>query len=171
MRGNGERNIADVMLVNRDGGRAWSSMAIPQVGGGVGEDAVAIDHDGNGLDDFLVLNGFNAAGPIQLIAFYERPPLDPRRGGQADRAARGSAGAPGDVTTPATMSTTPMSTAVGTPRIVQFQPSRNDLQDQAHAAVPDHPERGQVAVAQVRRRSDGTGSSAMKPPVMVSTDS
>jgi hypothetical protein len=74
VRGNGVRNHPDVLLVSRDGGRAWSSMPIPQVSGGVGEDAVAIDHDGNGLDDFLVLNGFNARGPVQLIAFYERRP-------------------------------------------------------------------------------------------------
>jgi hypothetical protein len=68
------RNYPDVMLVGRDGGRAWSSVPIPQVTAGVGEDAVAIDHDGNGLDDFLVLNGFNDRGPVQLIAFYERRP-------------------------------------------------------------------------------------------------
>jgi hypothetical protein len=60
------------MLVNRDAGRAWSSLLIPQVGGGVGEDAEAIDHDGNGLEDFLVLNGHNMRGPVQLIAFFER---------------------------------------------------------------------------------------------------
>lgn len=72
VRGNGVRNHPDVMLVNRDAGRSWSSLAIPQAGGGVGEDAEAIDHDGNGLEDFLVLNGFNARGPVQLIAFYER---------------------------------------------------------------------------------------------------
>jgi hypothetical protein len=72
VRGNGVRNHPDVMLLNRGNGRTWSSMAIPQVGGGVGEDAVAIDHDGNGLDDFLVLNGLNSRGPVQLIAFYAR---------------------------------------------------------------------------------------------------
>ena len=36
-----------------------------------GDDAYAIDHDGNGLDDFLVLNGRGSGkGPLQLIAFY-----------------------------------------------------------------------------------------------------
>ena len=73
VRANGDRNIDDVMLVNRDGGSAWSSLAIPQAATGRGDDAVAIDHDGNGLEDFVVLNGNNARGPIQLIAFYERP--------------------------------------------------------------------------------------------------
>jgi hypothetical protein len=66
------RNSADVMLVNRNGGSAWSSVLIPQVYSGSGEDAYAIDHDGNGLDDFLVLNGNRERGPIQLTAFYSR---------------------------------------------------------------------------------------------------
>ena len=60
------------MLVNRDAGRRWSSLVIPQARTGAGDDAVAIDHDGNGLEDFVVLNGANARGPIQLIAFYAR---------------------------------------------------------------------------------------------------
>jgi len=60
------------MLLNRKNGRRWSSMIIPQVSGGAGDDAFAIDHDGNGLDDFLVLNGHNSRGPVELIAFYRR---------------------------------------------------------------------------------------------------
>jgi hypothetical protein len=60
------------MLVNRGDGRKWASMEIPQVSAGSGDDAYAIDHDGNGLDDFLVLNGHNLRGPTQLIAFYRR---------------------------------------------------------------------------------------------------
>jgi len=72
VRGNSSRNYTDVMLVNRNGGTRWSSLRIPQVSGGAGADAYAIDHDGNGLDDFLVLNGLNDRGPIALIAFYRR---------------------------------------------------------------------------------------------------
>ncbi|MEA2027197.1 MAG: VCBS repeat-containing protein, partial [Chloroflexota bacterium] len=72
VRSNGARNYPDVMLVNRNGGAGWSSMIIPQVFAGDGEDAYAIDHDGNGLDDFIVLNGHNQRGPTQLIAFYRR---------------------------------------------------------------------------------------------------
>jgi hypothetical protein len=35
---------------------------------------VPIDHDGNGLTDFLALNGNGTAeGPVQLIAFYPAP--------------------------------------------------------------------------------------------------
>ena len=72
MRSGHDRNPPDVMLINRDAGRKWSSMIIPQVTTGAGEDAYAIDHDGNGLVDFLVLNGHNLRGPTQLIAFYRR---------------------------------------------------------------------------------------------------
>jgi len=72
VRSNGARNSADIMLINRNAGSAWSSMLIPQVYSGSGDDAYAIDHDGNGLDDFLVLNGHNERGPVQLVAFYKR---------------------------------------------------------------------------------------------------
>ena len=72
VRGNAVRNHPDIMLVNRNGGAGWSSLVIPQVYSGAGDDAYAIDHDGNGLDDFLVLNGHNARGPTQLVAFYRR---------------------------------------------------------------------------------------------------
>jgi hypothetical protein len=74
VRTHGVRNHPDVMLLNRDAGRSWSSVFIPQASRGAGEDAVAIDHDGNGFEDFLVLNGFNARGPVQLIAFFARQP-------------------------------------------------------------------------------------------------
>jgi hypothetical protein len=72
VRGNGVRNPADVMLLNRENGRSFSSLSIPQAYSGDGDDAIAIDHDGNGLTDFLVLNGRNSRGPTQLIAFYRR---------------------------------------------------------------------------------------------------
>jgi hypothetical protein len=65
-------NTADVMLINTNKGHDWKSLVIPQVSGGSGDDAYAIDHDGNGLDDFVVLNGHNLRGPTQLIAFYRR---------------------------------------------------------------------------------------------------
>jgi hypothetical protein len=72
VRSNGSRNYPDVMLLNRKAGASWSSVTIPQAAGGEGDDAYAIDHDGNGLDDFVVLNGRNRRGPTQLIAFYPR---------------------------------------------------------------------------------------------------
>lgn len=72
VRSNGARNSPDIMLVNRNGGARWSAVSIPQVYTGSGEDAYAIDYDGNGLDDFVILNGHNDRGPIQLTAFFER---------------------------------------------------------------------------------------------------
>jgi len=72
VRGNGVRNPSDVMLVNRKNGRSFSSMTIPQTVSGDGDEAVAIDHDDNGLTDFLVLNGESQRGPTQLVAFYRR---------------------------------------------------------------------------------------------------
>ena len=52
--------------------RRYASMRMPQVRGGDGQDAVAIDHDLNGLTDFLVLNGRTGMGPLQLVAFFRR---------------------------------------------------------------------------------------------------
>jgi hypothetical protein len=72
VRSTGDRNVPDVVLMNRGAGHRWSSLPIPQASTGDGDDAVAIDHDGNGLEDFVVLNGNNSRGPIQLIAFYAR---------------------------------------------------------------------------------------------------
>ena len=72
LRSGADKNVHDIMLINRGDGRSWSSLIIPQVSDGAGDDAYAIDHDGNGLDDFLVLNGHNLRGPTQLIAFYRR---------------------------------------------------------------------------------------------------
>ena len=72
LRSNGTRNVPDVMLINRASGSGWSALTIPQATSGHGDDVVAIDHDANGLDDFVVLNGRNSRGPIQLIAFFRR---------------------------------------------------------------------------------------------------
>jgi hypothetical protein len=67
-----DRQIGDLMLVNNGTGRGYRPMGIPQARSGSAEEVVAIDHDRNGLVDFLVLNGRGSlrAGPIQLIAFY-----------------------------------------------------------------------------------------------------
>jgi hypothetical protein len=72
VRGNSRANPIDVMLLNRTRGWSFTSMTIPQVYTGDGDGVVAIDHDGNGLMDFLVLNGRSVRGPIALIAFYRR---------------------------------------------------------------------------------------------------
>jgi hypothetical protein len=72
VRGETGHNPADVLLLNRRSARWFSSVLLPQTRAGDADDAVAIDHDGNGLDDFLVLNGRARAGPTQLVAFYRR---------------------------------------------------------------------------------------------------
>ncbi len=72
IQGTVDRQVRDLMLVNGGDGTRFRSMAIPQAKNGSAEDVLAIDHDRNGLVDFLVLNGRGSlrAGPIQLIAFY-----------------------------------------------------------------------------------------------------
>jgi hypothetical protein len=66
----GSPNKADLMLLNDGDGRGFSRARIPQVTSGTADDVIVIDHDLNGLADFLVLNGRGSAGPIQLIAAF-----------------------------------------------------------------------------------------------------
>jgi hypothetical protein len=62
----------DLLLLNRGNGRGFRRLAVPGVAGGAAESVTAIDHDRNGLVDFLVLNGARSShvGPVQLIALY-----------------------------------------------------------------------------------------------------
>ncbi len=62
----------DLLLMNKGNGRGFRRLAVPAVRGGAAESVTAIDHDRNGLTDFLVLNGArsNHTGPTQLIALY-----------------------------------------------------------------------------------------------------
>jgi hypothetical protein len=85
VQGTMERQTPDLMLVNDRTGRHFRSMSIPEARSGSAEDVVAIDHDRNGLADFLVLNGRGSlrAGPIQLIAMY--PAGASRTARKADR--------------------------------------------------------------------------------------
>ncbi|CAN5746430.1 hypothetical protein BH23CHL8_BH23CHL8_06600 [soil metagenome] len=69
----GRRNRPDLLLVSRERGDRFVSVRIPQAGSGRGDDAIALDHDRNGLTDFLVLNGWNTPGPVQLLASFRRP--------------------------------------------------------------------------------------------------
>jgi hypothetical protein len=70
----GPDNKPDHLLLNRRGGREWVSVRIPQASGGSGDTVIALDHDRNGLMDFLVLNGrAGGPGPVQLLASYPRP--------------------------------------------------------------------------------------------------
>ncbi len=64
-------DVRDLMLVSAGSPRSYSRLAIPDSSVGLGDDVAAIDHDRNGLSDFIVLNGrFHALGPIRLVAFY-----------------------------------------------------------------------------------------------------
>jgi hypothetical protein len=46
-------------------------VAAPNRSGGRADDVLPIDHDQNGMTDFLVLNGRSPdAGPIELISFF-----------------------------------------------------------------------------------------------------
>src|SRR5207244_3061134 len=65
-------NGRDVMLLNDGDGKSFTQMPIPETTQGTGDRVYPIDHDGNGLTDFLVLNGKNESvpGPVQLIAFF-----------------------------------------------------------------------------------------------------
>ncbi len=69
-RGTPARNTPDLLLVSRSGGRAFTSVRIPQTSRGRADDVIAIDHDHNGLTDFVVLNGRARSGPVKLLASY-----------------------------------------------------------------------------------------------------
>jgi hypothetical protein len=67
-------DLRDVMLVSAGTAGSYARMPIPQTTDGIGESATAIDHDDNGLSDFIVMNGrHQASGPIRLIAFDPAP--------------------------------------------------------------------------------------------------
>ena len=71
LQGRGGANTADLMFLNNGDGTSFTQMSIPVTNQGRAENVEPIDHDGNGLTDFLVLNGNGtSSGPVQLIAFF-----------------------------------------------------------------------------------------------------
>lgn len=73
LRGNREGvNAQDQLYLNDGTGRNFARMSsIPSTEQGKAESVWPIDHDANGLTDFLVLNGGGQAkGPVQLISFF-----------------------------------------------------------------------------------------------------
>jgi hypothetical protein len=70
LRQKSRKSIKDLVLFNRGGGRSWRAVKAPSRSGGRADDVYPIDHDQNGLTDFLVLNGTGGKGPVQLISFY-----------------------------------------------------------------------------------------------------
>jgi hypothetical protein len=61
----GTGNAADLLLISTRSGRRFRRAAIPQTRIGSADDVVSIDHDRNGLADFLVLNGLRKPGPLR----------------------------------------------------------------------------------------------------------
>jgi hypothetical protein len=70
VRGSKGGNLPDRLLRNSGNGIRFSTLPMPQARGGYADSAIPIDHDRNGLTDFLVLNGKGGPGRVQLIAFF-----------------------------------------------------------------------------------------------------
>jgi hypothetical protein len=71
-------NASDQVYLNDGNGTSYTQMSsIPSTSEGQADFVAPIDYDGNGLTDFLVLNGTGShpspGGPVQLIAFYPAP--------------------------------------------------------------------------------------------------
>jgi hypothetical protein len=69
-------NAPDLVYLNGGNGTSFTRREIPSTREGKAESVWPIDYDGNGLTDFLVLNGqgskATSGGPVQLIAFFRR---------------------------------------------------------------------------------------------------
>jgi hypothetical protein len=72
LRGASGANPPDQVYLNNGIGTGFSQMSsIPSTSQGQADFVAPIDYDGNGLTDFLVLNGGKTnPGPVQLIAFF-----------------------------------------------------------------------------------------------------
>lgn len=65
-------NLDDVLFVDRGGGEGLARLRVPQ-SEGIGQSVTAIDHNGDGRDAFVVMNGKGTApGPIRMLRFHER---------------------------------------------------------------------------------------------------
>jgi len=75
-----DANPPDQVYLNNGNGTDFTHMSsIPSTNKGQAEFVAPIDYDGNGLTDFLVLNGAETGaepepGPVQLIAFFPASP-------------------------------------------------------------------------------------------------
>jgi hypothetical protein len=73
----GGANAPDQVYLNDGAGASFTLMSsIPSTSQGAPDSVVPLDYDGNGLTDFLVLNGGgekeSGPGPVELIAFFRR---------------------------------------------------------------------------------------------------
>lgn len=65
-----DKDLPDLTLLNKRGGKDFEKMKIPQTRRGRGDHVAPIDYDRNGRTDFIVMNGrLKARGPIRLVAF------------------------------------------------------------------------------------------------------
>ena len=92
-------NAPDQVYLNDGDGTSFTRMSsIPSTSQGVADSVAPIDYDGNGLTDFLVLNGggenADVPGPVELIAFFR-------------------SATPTDTTSPRVKSTVPAAGATG----------------------------------------------------------
>jgi len=74
-------NAPDQVYLNDGDGASFTQMSsIPSTSQGEADSVAPLDYDGNGLTDFLVLNGGgeegSLAGPVELIAFFRSTPTD-----------------------------------------------------------------------------------------------
>jgi enediyne biosynthesis protein E4 len=76
LRGAEDANPPDQVYLNNGSGTSFTRMSsIPSTSHGNADFVAPIDYDGNGLTDFLVLNGnLTKPGPVQLIAFFRASP-------------------------------------------------------------------------------------------------
>jgi len=76
LRGATGANAPDQVYLNNGSGTGFAQMSsIPSTSQGQADFVAPIDYDGNGLTDFLVLNGGKSKpGPVQLIAFFPASP-------------------------------------------------------------------------------------------------
>jgi hypothetical protein len=69
-------NAPDQVYLNDGGGASFLMSSIPSTSQGEADSVVPLDYDGNGLTDFLVLDGGgekeSGPGPVELIAFFRR---------------------------------------------------------------------------------------------------
>jgi hypothetical protein len=97
-------NAPDQVYLNDGDGASFTRMSsIPSTSQGAADSVAPIDYDGNGLTDFLVLNGGGEdeggpAGPVELIAFFPSTTPPPP---------------PPDTTPPTVTSTVPTANATG----------------------------------------------------------
>lgn len=66
----GSANPPDLVYLNNGSGNNFTEMAVPSTSQGDAESVWPMDHDKNGLTDFLVLTGLTKPGPVQHIAFF-----------------------------------------------------------------------------------------------------